>query len=191
MDVTLMAVAGSAANSQDTFTPEGEHSNTRGQVSRILCPVIGCPDPVISSNRHHRNFNSIKGHLNDHCTGHLSGAVPAEFLTRHDYSQCRLCERVLHNRYNGICTRCRPIARAREQINALRLRNINPTQDAAPSQQAETSEQPRKLPSLSVIHKQFVPTIKNVPLVLRRLWSQCIVQALAQAVWTNNESGWK
>ena len=119
MDATLMAVSGSAANSPDTFTPEGGHSNTGGQDSRILCPVIGCPDAVISSNRHHRNFNSIKGHLNDHCTGHLSGAVPAEFLSQHGYSQCRLCERVLHTRYNGICTRCRPIARAREQVNAL------------------------------------------------------------------------
>ena len=36
----------------------------------------------------------------------------------------------------------------------------------------------------------FRPAIKNIPVVLRRLWSQCLAQALAQAVYLNNETGW-
>ena len=46
------------------------------------------------------------------------------------------------------------------------------------------------LPSLSVIHDKFVPTIKNVPLKLRRLWSQCLAKSLAQAVWSNTIESW-
>ena len=46
------------------------------------------------------------------------------------------------------------------------------------------------LPSLTIIHKLFVPTIKNIPLQLRRLWAQCLSKALAKAVWHNNEASW-
>ena len=58
------------------------------------------------------------------------------------------------------------------------------------NQQADNIEPPRTLPSLSEIQGRFVPVIKNIPVVLRRLWSQCLAQALAQAVYLNNEAGW-
>ena len=52
-------------------------------------------------------------------------------------------------------------------------------------------QEPNDLPSLSEVHKRFVPTIKNIPVSLRRLWAQCLVRTLAQAVWTNSEADWK
>ena len=46
------------------------------------------------------------------------------------------------------------------------------------------------LPSLHEIHQDFVPTIRNVPLCLRRLWAQCLAKAFAQASWTNDVTSW-
>ena len=91
-----MDIAGPGGSSQGHSTPQRGQINNRGPDVRLLCPVAGCPAADTSSNKHFRDFNSIKGHLNDHITGHLSGTVPAEFLTQHSYSQCRLCDRVLH-----------------------------------------------------------------------------------------------
>ena len=157
---------------------------------RIFCPVVGCTEASASSSRHFRDFNSIKNHLNDHCTGHLSGAVPANFLTLNSYSQCRECDKVLHTRYQGICWKCRPNARRRKQFNSLRNRNNFPGNNPASDQQVGHSQEPIALPSLSEVHKRSVPTIKNIPVGLRRLWAQCLVRALAQAVWTNNVADW-
>ena len=78
----------------------------------ILCPVAECPESSPSSSRHFRGFASIKNHINSHCTGYLSGAVPVEFLRLYNYSQCPVCGNVIHTRYNGTCPRCRPLLRA-------------------------------------------------------------------------------
>ena len=58
--------------------------------NRILCPVAGCPEASPSSFRVFRGFASLKNHLNAHCTGYLSGAVPVEFLRHYNYTQCPL-----------------------------------------------------------------------------------------------------
>ena len=96
--------------------------------------MVTCPEASETSNRHFRNFASIKNHLNDHCTGHLTGAIPLDFLHLHSYSQCRICDRVLHTRYHGICPRCGPTARAQAEMIALRNRADSPGRNAALSQ---------------------------------------------------------
>ena len=152
--------------------------------------MISCPESLTSSNRYYRDFKSIKNHLNDHCTGHISDAIPAEFLTQNNYSQCTVCDKLIHTRYQGTCPRCRPTARLRAQVNSMReqnnVSNSIPTQDQ-PGQQAQEQVE---FPSLSEVHERFVPTIKNIRLGLRRLWAQCLVKTLAQAIWTNTEIGW-
>ena len=40
------------------------------------------------------------------------------------------------------------------------------------------------------IHERFVPTIKNIPKGLRRLFAQCLTKALAKVVWSNNVASW-
>ena len=143
-----------------------------------------------------RNFKGIKSHLDAHCTGHLSGAIPTEFLTQNSYTQCRVCDKVVHTKFQGICVKCRPNARRREQFYSLRRgNNISGTTNASSTtpnlgQQINNHQQTNDLPSLSEIHKRFVPTIKSIPLILRRLWAQCLVRTLAQAVWTNREADW-
>ena len=59
--------------------------------------------------------------------------------------------------------------------------------------QGAINEQPdisQELPTLSAIHGSHVPTIKNIPKGLRRLFAQCLTKALAKAVWSNNMSSW-
>ena len=176
------ATPGAAPISQGAVGPQPNH--------RILCPVITCPESSVTSNRHFRDFASIKNHLNDHISGHLSGAVPVEFLQHHSYSQCSFCDKVLHTRYHGICQRCRPTARAQEQLNALRNRISSPAQNPSLSQQPQSAQSPTTIPSFADIHGKFVPTIRNIPLPIRRLWAQCLKKTLAQVVWNNNEATW-
>ena len=187
---TSSAAIGSLGTERLATEVTSQDAGTSHTNRRIFCPVVGCTEASTSSNSYFRDFNSIKNDLNDHCTGHLSGAVPANFLTLHNYSQCRECDKVLHTRYQGICWKCRPIARRREQFNSLRNRNNVPGNNPASVQQVGHSQEPIDLPSLSEVHKRSVPTIKNIPLGLRRLWAQCLVRALAQAVWTNNVADW-
>ena len=71
----------------------------------------------------------------------------------------------------------------REQNN---VSNHTPAQDQSGQQTQEQGD----LPSLSEVHERFVPTIKNIRLGLRRLWAQCLVKSLAQAVWTNSINDW-
>ena len=163
-------------------------SNSLGS-SRIFCPVVGCPESLTSGNRYFRDFAGIKNHLNDHCTGHLSGAVPGNFLRHYDYSQCNVCDKVLHKRYLSTCPKCRPRARSQHQLNTLRNR-VNSSNNPPSDQQSQPLDHSRDLPSLTAVHEQFVPTIKNIPKGLRRLFAQCHTKALAKAVWYNNVASW-
>ena len=153
---------------------------------RIFCPVVGCPEALTSSTKHFRSFLSLVSHLNDHITGYRTGAVPTVFLSNHNYSQCSVCSKIVHNRFNGSHPKCRPTARTQERINALR----NHTDPLNSNGGRQDHNDPRELPSLSTIHCTFVPTIKNIPKVLRRLFAQCLTKALAKAVWTNDVTSW-
>ena len=131
--------------------------------SRILCPVVGCPESLASSIRYYHDFKSIRNHLDQHCSGQLSGAIPVSFLRNYGFTQYSECDKTLSTRFNiNICPKYRPIAHARSQMNALR--------NQASSHQGSSLVQPSLLvqaspvlPSLTIIHKLFVPTIKNIP----------------------------
>ena len=165
-------------------------SNSRTGTGRIFCPVVGCPESLSSSNRHFRDFNSIKTHLNDHCTGQLSGAIPSDFLRHHDYTQCRLCDRVLHNRYNSICKKCRPKERSQGPLNNFQTHGNTADNTPLSDQQQHVNNTQRGLPTLAAIHELYVPTRKNVPKALRGLYAQCLKKAIAQTVLNNNETSW-
>ena len=76
MQARSSATAGNSFSlTQGAGSASRRHSGSSFGVNRIFCPVIGCPESLTSSNRHFRDLNSIRNHLNDHCTGHLSGAI--------------------------------------------------------------------------------------------------------------------
>ena len=185
-DVTIPGLVhpGTIASTSDHGARTAEAS------SRIFCPVAGCPEASTSSHRRFRDFASIRNHLDKHCTGQLAGAVPINFLRQYKFSQCSECDKILSIRFKGTCPKCKPRARSREQINIMRTRTRAPDNNPSTSQQQPNNQEQRAPPSLSEIQKQFVPTIKNIPRVLRRLWAQCLAKALAQTVWSNNEASW-
>ena len=156
----------------------------------IFCPVVGCKESLTSSNKIFRDFKAIKNHLNDHCTGHISGDIPVDFLTKNKYSQCSVCNKLVHTKFGANCLRCRPTARLRDQVNSMRGNShVSGTVPISVNQERHTQNQ-GDLPSLSEIHERFVPTIKNICLGLRRLWAQCLLKTIAQAVWTNSVADW-
>ena len=114
--------------------------------------------------------------------------MPIDFLRSYRYSQCPVCDKIIHFRYNGTCPRCRPTLRTQEQINTIRSQE-NVLNNTSPDVNIH-DEGHEALPSLSSIHDRFVPTIKNVPSKLHRLWAQCLARSLAQAVWSNNTTSW-
>ena len=133
--VSAHGIRDSAANTDPaSATPSGSTANRgagsasrrRNSISldnnRILCPVAGCPKALASSNKHFRDFAAIRSHLNEHCTGHLSGAIPVDFLSHYDFTQCIICDKILHKRYSPICPKCRPRAHVQQQMHIMRSR---------------------------------------------------------------------
>ena len=153
----------------------------------------------------------MRNHLNEHGTGFHPGAIPAAFLHAHNYSQCPECDRIVHNRFRGICPKCRPARRERERLETLRNRasatsasassdgasNVVPGVDATgpstpnvPPLANETLTDADSFPSLAIIHGRFIPTVRHVPKDLRRLWAQCLSRSVARAVWANDVRAW-
>ena len=131
---------------------QGEHNQ------RILCPVIGCPESLTSSTQKYYDFTSIRKHLNAHCTGQLSGAVPLEFLGAHGFSLCNVCDKTLSSRYNGTCPKCRPFTCRQVQLSSIHSRNGY----ASVSHQQHVTQNADTGPSLFEIHEKFVPTTSQV-----------------------------
>ena len=158
------ATAGNSFSlTQGAGSASRRHGGSSQSVHRIFCPVIGCLESLTSSKRHFRDLNSIRNHLNDHCTGHLSGTVPIDFLAQHSYSQCNVCDKILHTNYRGTCPKCRPSIRIRDQMNVMRGR-INIDNNLISSEHSTQSQEQIILPNLSDIHRQFIPTIKSIPM---------------------------
>ena len=80
---------------------------------RCFCPVPGCllGDPQRASGW--ASHQSMRHHLDEHCSGALCGAVPAEYLRTHNLNVCGECGLLVAARYNGAHPRCRAAARAR------------------------------------------------------------------------------
>ena len=164
--------------------PSHQGDNTQ----RILCPINSCPDSLPTSTSFYRDFPSIRNHLNGHCSGHLPGAVPYDFLHQYNFSLCNVCNKVLHKKFKT-CPKCKPTAHRQSQINSMRARNILNNTNAS-NQPLSNNQITYDLPSLSEIHRHFVPTIRNVPLSLRNRWTLCLSRALAKATWENSIKAW-
>ena len=189
-NVTNYQQSTASAPTQGARPVEERNSSRAESNSRIFCPVVGCPESSTSSLRHFRDFKSIRNHLDKHCTGQLSGAIPVNFLYKNNFSQCKECDKIIHLKFKGICPKCKPKSQSRDQLNALRNRVSAPDNSQRTNQQHQHTEEQKPLPSLSDVQMQFVPTLKNIPKELRRLWAQCLTKAIAQTVWSNNETSW-
>ena len=190
-------IAGALSSSSGPSQTSGASPSARGRnmsysqgSGRMLCPVTGCPEASISSSRHFRNFASIRNHLNDHCTGQLSGALPADYLNHHGFTQCSVCDKIISKVYHGTCPRCRPSARIRDQMNSIRSRVTTQSSNNPTPQPTPSAQQTKVHPTLATVHKQYVRTIRNIPVSVRRQWALCFTRAVAQAVWLNNETAW-
>ena len=103
---------------------------------RILCPVEKCPDSLRTSSSFYYDFPSIRTHLNGHCSRHLAGAVPREFLLKYEYSLCNICNKILHIKYKNLCQKCKPTYKRQEQINSMRDKNAASSSSSTNQQQS-------------------------------------------------------
>ena len=94
-------------------------------------------------------------------------------MQTHRLSQCQVCSRYISTRFGGTCPSCRPeLARSSAR-------------DAATEAHRAYSG-----PNLEEIFSKRVATKNNIPKAARRLWTQCLVQALAQIVEFNDDLAW-
>ena len=148
----------------------------------MCCPVPGCLRGDPANTPGWTSFTTMRNHLNDHCAGRAQGAIPTTVLNEHRLLQCSVCSLLCSARYNGVCPRCRPAARAA----AL------PTQPDAPPIQAGGSHAHAfsSRPSLEEVHAKQVPTLRHIPKCVRALWAQCVARTFATAVWKNDTHSW-
>ena len=132
--------------------------------ARFLCPVAGCPDSVLNSrNQNWTTFGASKEHLNLHCCGARLGAVPPAYLRQHQYTICPECNCLIHERYNGLHSTCRPIARARADVEALRTQTLNRHQHQQAAQTTSDAPTTNALPNLNEIHQtRYLLTLRRL-----------------------------
>ena len=141
------------------FAGRRQSSSSGNCHQRILCPVLGCLEASISSNRFFGDFASIKNHLNDHCTGHLSRAVLVEFISYYSYSQCSICDKILHTKFHGSCPKCRPSARTRDMMDTMRTHVNTPNNIPTVNPQSAPIQEQRACPHcLKSISSLFQPS---------------------------------
>ncbi|CAE7231929.1 unnamed protein product [Symbiodinium natans] len=117
----------------------------------------------------------MRHHLDDHCSGQLSGAVPQEYLDAHSLDTCTVCGLLVKRYYNGSHPRCRPDSRAQ----AARPGAVPPAASAADP-----------LPNFADVLAAEVPTVRHVPKVARAAWAQCLARAIASTVARNTPAAW-
>ena len=78
----------------------------------VFCPVAGCckGDPERSSGW--SSHQGLRHHLDDHCSGDYSGAIPQQYLDERGLDLCSVCGLTVKRQFNGCHPRCRPTARA-------------------------------------------------------------------------------
>ena len=76
----------------------------------VFCPVAGCckGDPERSSGW--SSHQGLRHHLDDHCSGVYSGAIPQQYLDEHGLDLCSVCGLTVKLQFNGCHPRCRPTA---------------------------------------------------------------------------------
>ena len=128
-------------------------------------------DPLHS--RGWASHEAMRHHLDDHCSGTLSGAVPQAYLDAHSLDSCTVCGLLVKRYYNGCHPRCRPASRA---------------QAARPAASASLDS---GTPSFADILAADVPTIRHIPRAARAAWAQCLARAAAAAVARNTPASWQ
>ena len=114
----------------------------------------------------------MRSHLDEHAWGRLCGEVPPDWLEDHGLGQCTVCSRYLSRRYGGACPRCRPELRTGQRPSGT------------------TREVPEDYPSLEKILSAKIPCKSYVPEGAKKLWAQCLVTSVAQAVEYNDVRSW-
>ncbi|CAL1154289.1 unnamed protein product [Cladocopium goreaui] len=72
-----------------------------GVAVRCFCPVPGCGHGDAMRAAGWASHEGMRHHLDDHCSGTLTGAVPAEYLQAHRLDLCSVCGLLVGRRYNG------------------------------------------------------------------------------------------
>ncbi|CAL1143640.1 unnamed protein product [Cladocopium goreaui] len=144
-----------------------------GVAVRCFCPVPGCGHGDAMRASGWASHEGMRHHLDDHCSGTLTGAVPAEYLQVHRLDLCSVCRLLVGRRYNGVHPRCRP--HSRHHV----------------ANHGHASAQDPGLPSFSTIMGHTAPTLRHVPHVARAAWAQCLARAVAAAATTNTGPAWQ
>ena len=141
---------------------------------RVFCPVPSCgmhdPDRCSGWGSH----PAMRNHLDDHCSGVLSGQVPQQYLDAHNLEPCTVCGLLVKRFHNGSHPRCRPASRA-----------------SATSRPARLESPDSSLPSFSEIMSSGWVTLRHVPKAARATWAQCLARAVATAVGRNTVAAWQ
>ena len=181
------AQGGQAPVAATRATPYDDHRSATGsRQARVFCPVAGCPRANCSHDAGFANHASMRPHLNEHCWGARAGDVPQDYLTEQHLTHCQYCNGLIHERYNGLCPSCKPLDRARRQVESLRTRLNAATQQSI----ADQAEVRPRTPSLKEIHSRYVPVRKHIPKELRSLWARCLARTTALTVWHNDLETW-
>ena len=142
---------------------------------RVFCPVESCCMHDPRRCRGWQSHQTMRHHLDDHCSGLLSGHVPAEYLHQHQLEACTVCGLLVKRFHNGVHPRCRPASRAQA---------ARPGRVGAATPDSE-------LPSFADILAAECHTLRHVPHAARPCWAQCLARAVATAVARNSVAAWQ
>ena len=154
--------------------PAGMDVDSGVDVSRVYCPVVGCPcaDPLRA--RGWTSVTTMQAHIDAHLAGSLQGDVPAAWLRAQGRQRCQICGLSVSTRH-GIHPTCRPQARAAAGQPAVGVRD-------GPF---------AALPSIAEIQAGRTPTLRHVPAAARSLWCKVLTKALAAVVHYNDLCSWQ
>ena len=124
-----------------------------GVAVRCFCPVPGCGHGDAMRAAGWASHEGMRHHLDDHCSGTLTGAVPAEYLQAHRLDLCSVCGLLVGRRYNGVHPRCRP--HSRHHV----------------ANHGHASAQDPGLPASAPSWATPRPTLRHVPHVARAAWA--------------------
>ncbi len=171
----LVTGAGWQSTQNGVDGSDATRRQTRRRTSnRVFCPCNGCPHSDQARSAGWGSIQNMRPHLQEHAWGRAGSAIPAEFLHEQRWDQCSVCNALISTRFGGTCPRHRPQARAAGDTGAsVSGRNLN------------------GLPALDTIFSMQAPTVRHVPAAARHWWARCLVQALANIVFYNDERAWR
>ena len=106
-----------------------------------------------------------------HANGRLKGNIPSDWLQQNGLNHCTVCSKLISQRYGQACPRCRPALHA-------------------PPAQQEARPLVGGCPNRETTCTTRIPLKRRVPKGARRVWSQCLLGALAAVVTFNDARAW-